>query len=123
MPGTRARTLALALFALVGLDGCSHTEVVTSNRMLRVAISEYRLNPARVQVTTGSLTIYVHNVGRLTHNLVIGQAGHKEAGTATVWPGQSAQMTVDLAPGRYSMTSTIQSDQVLGVDGTLEVTR
>jgi plastocyanin len=115
--------LALALFALTGVTGCSHTEVVGSNRMLRVAISEYRLNPARVRVATGNLTIYVHNYGRLTHNLVIGLAGHKEAGTDTIWPGQSAEFTVDLAPGTYSMSSTLQSDQVLGVDGTLQVTR
>ena len=115
--------LALALFALAGVTGCSHTEVVGSNRTLHVAISEYRLNPARVRVTTGSLTILVRNVGRLTHNLVIGSGGQKEAGTTTIWPGQSTALTVNLAPGTYSMSSNLQSDQALGVDGTLEVTR
>jgi uncharacterized cupredoxin-like copper-binding protein len=111
------------LFALVAVAGCSHTTVVGRNRTVNVAISEYRLNPGRVRVTTGTFTILVHNVGRLTHNLVIGSGGHKEAGTTTIWPGQHAELTVNLAPGTYSMTSNLQSDQALGVDGTLEVTR
>jgi plastocyanin len=123
MPGPRAGTLALALFALLLLAGCSRTEDVGANRTLSVAISEYRLNPPRARVATGTLTIYVHNFGRLTHNLVIGQSGRKEAGTATIWPGQSTELTVDLPPGTYSLTSTILSDQVLGVYGTLVVTK
>jgi len=59
----------------------------------------------------GVLTIYVRNQGQLTHNLVISQDGQTTASTEPLEPGQSAEMTLDLAPGTYLIASTILSDQ------------
>jgi hypothetical protein len=36
-------------------------------------------------------------------------------------PGQTVDLPVSLTPGKYSIASTIQSDQTLGVYGTLTV--
>jgi len=123
MPGPRASLLALASAATLALGGCSHTVGVSSNRTVHVALSEYRLNPSSISVGAGVLIIYVRNYGRLTHNLVISENGQTTASTEPLAPGQSAELALDLAPGTYSMASTILSDQALGTYGTLNVTR
>ncbi len=123
MPGLHASKLALAAASLCLLVGCSRTLVVSSDRTLNLALSEYRINPQDVRVSTGELIIYVHNYGRLTHNLVITHDGQTTDATKPLPPGQSAALAVDLSPGKYSMASTILSDQTLGVYGTLTVGR
>jgi plastocyanin len=125
MSAPRAAKLALLMASLAVASvaaGCGHTRSVGSNRTLRVALNEYRLNPQNVRVSQGTLLIIVHNYGRLTHNLVISGNGQTVDGTKPVAPGQSAELDLSLAPGTYSMASTIQSDQALGEFGTLTVT-
>ncbi len=70
----------------------------------------------------GTLSIYVHNYGRLTHNLVISNGGRPEASTQPIPPGPDHRADRHPAPGRYLMASTILSDQALGAYGTLTVT-
>jgi hypothetical protein len=123
MSGPRGSKLALVTICLMLLGGCSETRVVGSDRAVHIALSEYRLNPERVSVSAGVLTIYVHNYGRLTHNLVVSENGQTTASTKPLWPGQSTALALDLAPGRYSIASTILSDQALGAYGTLNVTQ
>ena len=91
--------------------------------MLRVALSEYRLNPQSVRVSEGRLTIAISNFGRLTHNLVLSRSGQTIASSKPIAPGQSAQINVVVRRGTYLMASTILSDQALGEYGTLSVTR
>jgi hypothetical protein len=122
MPGLRPSLLALAATASCLLSGCSHTHVVSAGRTLHLALSEYRINPADVRVSSGIVTIFVRNYGRLTHNLVISQNGQNVASTPPVPPGDTAEMILDFAPGKYSMASTILSDQALGQYGTLVAT-
>jgi plastocyanin len=114
--------LALVTALLVLVGGCAHQQLVGSDRTVHVALSEYRLNPDNVRVNAGMLIIYVRNYGRLTHNLVISQNGQTAGSTTPLWPGQSAELALDLAPGTYSMASTILSDEALGAYGTLKVT-
>jgi hypothetical protein len=111
---------SLAVASLGG--GCGHTRSVASDRTLRVALGEYRLNPQSARVSQGTLAILVHNYGRLTHNLVVSANGQLVDGTKPIAPGQSAELDLSLAAGTYSMASTIQSDQALGESGTLTVT-
>jgi hypothetical protein len=122
MPGLRASKLAPALAGLVLLSGCGHTEAVGNDRTLYVALSEYRVTPQSVRVSAGPLTVFVHNYGRLTHNLVITLNGQTTGTTRPIWPGQSAEIALMLTPGTYLMSSTILSDQALGQYGTLTVT-
>jgi hypothetical protein len=102
--------------------GCSHTQRVGTSRTVRMALTEYRLDPQSVQLSgAGTLAIIVHNYGRLTHNLVISANGQSVAGTQPIPPGETVELDLDLAPGKYQMASTILSDQALGAYGTLTV--
>ena len=123
MPGPRPSTLALLAAAAVLIAGCGRTKVVSQDRAVNMALSEYRLHPASIRVSAGPLTFYVHNYGRLSHDLVVAQDGQTIGQTKPLPPGQSAELALDLAPGRYSMVSTMRSDQALGAYGTLEVSQ
>jgi hypothetical protein len=94
---------------------------VSANGILHVALSEYRVAPQDVSARAGTLTIFVHNYGRLNHNLVISYNGVSEASTEPIRPGQSAELIATLTPGRYVMASTVLSDQALGAYGSLTV--
>jgi hypothetical protein len=108
---------ALALL----MAGCGTTKVLGSSRQLTVALTEYRLRPQSVEIDSGPVTITVHNYGRLTHNLVILQNGRPQESLPSLQPGAGEQQTVFLPAGRYQMASTVQSDEALGVYGTLVV--
>jgi plastocyanin len=108
---------ALAILAA----GCGTTQVLGSSRQLTVALTEYQLRPQSVEIDSGPVTITVHNYGRLTHNLVILQNGRPQQSLPSLQPGASEQQTVFLLAGRYQMASTVQSDEALGVYGTLVV--
>ncbi len=112
--------LAAALLALAAL-GCGRTAAVGTGDTLQIALNEYRVTPQDVRAHTGLLTIFVHNYGRLTHDLVISLDGSVAASTKPIAPGQTAQLYAALAPGHYLMASSILSDQALGAYGTLIV--
>ena len=112
--------VTLAAFAMIA-GGCGTIEVIPPGGQLTVALTEYRLRPQDVEVSAGSLTIVAHNYGRQTHNVVILQHGRAQDSMQPIPPGASGDMTVYLAPGRYVLASTVQSDQALGVYGTLVV--
>jgi plastocyanin len=101
--------------------GCGTTKVIAPGGRLTVALTEYRLRPQSAEVSAGALTIVAYNYGRLTHNLVVIQNGRPQESMAPIAPGGNEQMTVFLAAGRYTLASTVQSDQALGVYGTLTV--
>jgi Cupredoxin-like domain len=121
MVASRPSRLALLAVASALLVGCGHAKVVGGDRSVNMALSDYRLNPSTVHASPGVVTFFVHNYGRLTHDLVISQDGRTAGQIKPIAPGQSAQLALDLAPGTYSMTSTILSDQALGAYGTLKV--
>jgi hypothetical protein len=101
--------------------GCGTTEVVGSGRQLTVALTEYRLRPQSAAISAGPVTFVVHNYGRLTHNLVVFMNGRPQDSMHPIPPGGSGDLTVYLGAGRYTLASTVQSDQALGVYGRLAV--
>ncbi len=124
MPPARGATFLSVIVSLAlawATAGCSHTRAVGSNRTLRVALNEYRLNPQSAHASPGVITILVHNYGRLTHNLVVSENGRTIGSTRPLPPGESAEIDLNLTTGTYLMTSTILSDQALGAYGTLRV--
>jgi sulfur carrier protein ThiS len=126
MSAVRAAKLPLIIASLVlawVLSGCSHTRAVGSDRTLRMAVTEYHLNPQSARVSSGTVAILVHNYGRLTHNLVVSVNGQAVDATKPIPPGQATELDLTLAPGTYLVASTIFSDQALGAYGTLTVTR
>jgi hypothetical protein len=119
---SRPPLLLLAIAALVlAVGGCGQTTSVGSGRTLQVALNEYRVTPQDVRAPMGLLTIFVHNYGRLTHDLVITRDGQTEAATKPIAPGQTEELDAALGPGHYLMASSILSDQALGAYGTLIV--
>ena len=122
MSAPRASKLALLAVCAGLLTACGQTQGVGGDRTLHVALSEYHLRPESVRVSAGYLDIQVRNYGRLTHNLVISENGLAAGSTKPIWPGQTADLTLSLAPGTYSMASTMLSDEALGAYGTLKVT-
>ncbi|MEA2145029.1 MAG: hypothetical protein QOG59_616 [Solirubrobacteraceae bacterium] len=118
-----ALVLALVLGGLSGLAGCGATAHVGANRSLEIGLSEYRVTPQRVQARAGALSLFVRNLGRVSHNLTLSADGQSLATTKPIRSGQSVWLFVDLAPGSYTMASTMFSDQALGQYGTLVVSR
>jgi hypothetical protein len=121
MPRASRLTLLAGLAVLALLAGCGHPQTVGPDRTLKVGLTEYRVVPQSVRVGPGLLTIIVRNYGRLTHNLSVTLNGKSQGATAAIAPGESAELTVDLAAGHYVMASTILSDQALGTYGSLTV--
>jgi hypothetical protein len=120
---TEPRALILALLAASALllASCAHTSVVGSGRTVRVELTEYRLHPQTIRASAGLLTIVVHNRGVLDHDLVVSQNGQTIDSTQPMRPGQTVDLALSLAPGIYSIASTVLSDQTLGAYGTLRV--
>jgi Cupredoxin-like domain len=123
MSGPRPPLIALILLTIALLSGCGSTHRVGANRTLDLAVSEYRLTPSSAQVSEGVVTLVVHNYGILTHDLQVSSGSQVTAATKPIWPGQTAVLALNLAPGKYEMTSSLLSDQALGVYGTLTVTQ
>jgi cupredoxin-like protein len=111
----------VAALAALALAGCGHVTSVGTGATLQISLNEYRVMPQDVHAGSGTLTIVVRNDGRLTHDLVITQDGRQTAATEPLAPGQTTDLVTALPPGRYLMSSTILSDQALGVYGTLDV--
>jgi hypothetical protein len=120
MFGFRA-PLALAVAAAAMLCGCGHTQRIGHARVLQVDLTEYRITPEDIQGQAGPLTIFVHNFGRLSHDLSISRDGQPEATTQAIPPGESTELSLTLSPGTYQLASTVLSDQALGAYGTLRV--
>jgi hypothetical protein len=120
---TRRPILSLLAAGVVAFAsaGCGATTTVAPGGTLQVALNEYRVTPQDVRAPTGLVTIFVHNYGRLTHDLVVSLNGQIAAATKPIMPGQTEELDAALGPGRYVMASSILSDQALGAYGTLVV--
>ncbi|MEA2197897.1 MAG: Cupredoxin-like domain [Solirubrobacteraceae bacterium] len=103
------------------LAGCAHTVRVGGSRDLHVALTEYQLTPETVRAYAGTLTITIRNMGTRTHNFTISLGNVNETQPVDLTPGETTTMTVDLAPGKYMLRSTITGDQALGLWGSLDV--
>jgi hypothetical protein len=118
----RAATRLLLVGAgLAALVGCGRTTTVGADRTLRVALTEYRVIPQSVVSRPGELTLMVENDGRLAHDLAVSRHGVIVDQTPPLQPGTRTYLVLTLSPGSYLMSSTLFSDQALGLYGTLTV--
>jgi hypothetical protein len=122
MSGLRA-PFAMTVVAAAILCGCGHMQAIGSHRVLQVTLTEFRITPQDIRGQAGPLTIFVHNFGRLSHNLAISRDGRADGSTQAIPPGQTSELAVTLSPGTYQLASTILSDQALGAYGTLTLGR
>jgi plastocyanin len=123
----RVLVAALVTGLVAGCGGGSET-VVDHDRVLRLTLDEYRIEPARIEVQPGRLHIVARNAGRLTHNVVVERTRDSEDSspqvlerTDTAHPGQTVSRSVTLAPGTYRLVCTIANHENLGQYATLYV--
>jgi uncharacterized cupredoxin-like copper-binding protein len=91
---------------------------------IAVGETEYKLTPASPSVKSGTVTITAKNNGAIPHAIEVegGGAGGKDAKSATISPGQSTKLTVDLKAGKtYEWYCPIDGHKGLGMKGTITV--
>ncbi len=74
----------------------------------------------QTQVSAGPVTFVITNDSPAAHDFAIEGRGAKGK-TAMIQPGQSATLTLDLAPGTYTYVCTIPGHEMLGMKGVLTV--
>jgi uncharacterized cupredoxin-like copper-binding protein len=113
---------AFLLSAVVlGLAGCGGGESdeadAGSGGANEIALADFSIEPSRIDVDdAGEVTFSVRNDGDVTHALKIG-----EQSTGMLGPGETAQLTADLAAGTYRMVCPVGNHAAQGMVGTLIV--
>ena len=91
---------------------------------VQVVAKEYSFALSRVHVRAGAATIELANFGEDPHDLRLQRAGSRHvAGLGVVAPGERADISLKLAPGRYSVWCSVANHRALGMRATLVVTR
>lgn len=91
---------------------------------VQVVAKEYSFALSRVHLQAGAATIELANFGEDPHDLRLQRAGSRHiAGLGVVAPGERADISLKLAPGRYSVWCSVANHRALGMRATLVVTR
>ena len=91
---------------------------------VQVVAREFSFSLSRVKVHSGTAVIELANFGQDIHDLRVQRIGSKHiAGLGDVAAGGRGDLTVKLAPGRYSFWCSVANHRQLGMHTTLIVTR
>jgi plastocyanin len=108
---------ALLAAAAAALGGSAPARV-------QIVAREYSFTLSRLHVKAGETTLELANFGEDLHDLRLQRAGARHvAAIASVAPGEHADVTLTLAPGRYSIWCSVADHRLLGMRATLVVTR
>jgi plastocyanin len=111
------KTLALVLAGTFALGGSSVGRV-------QVVASEFAFSLSRTTLKPGTAVIELANFGQDPHDLRVRRNGSRHvAGTQVVAPGDRAELTVKLRPGRYSFWCSVADHRARGMRATLVVRR
>jgi plastocyanin len=122
---TVKRRLVLAL-AVTLLAGCGEDEgddsaAPADGGKLEIVATDFALEPADASVdAAGERTIRLVNEGEVTHALEVEGDGVEEE-TASIAPGESAELTLELEEGEYELYCPIGNHRDQGMEGTLVV--
>jgi hypothetical protein len=124
---TLGATLAAAALVAAGCGG--EPAVDDPDGVLRVALTEFRVEPGAVRTRAGRVRLRMVNRGRLTHNLAVvtvpepGGDEEELGRTDTAFPGQAVteREPIKLRPGRYRLACTLANHDNLGQYAELEV--
>ena len=112
------------LTGLLGLSLFHATSKAAAPSRVQVVGREYSFSLSRVRVHSGTAVIELANFGQDLHDLRVQRIGAKHiAGLGVIAPGARADLTVNLAPGRYSFWCSVANHRRLGMHTTLVVTR
>jgi plastocyanin len=113
----------LALVAGILLAPLVHA-ATPAPAQVQVVAREYSFTLSRLHVKAGQAVIELANFGQDPHDLRLQRAGARHiAGLGVVAPGQRADLTLRLAPGRYSLWCSVANHRQLGMRATLVVSR
>jgi plastocyanin len=113
----------LALLGAVLLAPLVHTATPPPTQM-QVVAREYSFTLSRLHVKSGPAVIELANFGQDPHDLRLQRRGARHiAGLGTVAPGQRAELSLRLRPGRYSLWCSVANHRQLGMRATLVVTK
>jgi len=91
---------------------------------LQVVAKEYSFSLSRIKVKSGKAIVELANFGEDPHDLRLQRRGARHiAGLREVAPGERAQLTLRLPPGRYSLWCSIGDHRKRGMTASLVVTR
>jgi plastocyanin len=89
---------------------------------VQVVAKEYSFALSRAQVKRGAAVIELANFGQDPHDLRLQRVGARHiAGLGVVAPGERAELSLKLAPGRYSLWCSVANHRALGMRATLVV--
>ena len=112
------------LTGLLGLSLFHATPKAAAPSRVQVVAREYSFSLSRLRLHAGTAVIELANFGQDQHDLRVQRAGAKHvAGLGVVAAGGRADLTVKLAPGRYSFWCSVANHRRLGMRTTLVVTR
>jgi hypothetical protein len=94
--------------------GPAPTRPVAARTVVPVSETEFRIWLPRTSFRAGVYTFAVRNIGRAPHSLRIVGAGVNRA-TRVLGPGQSANLTVLLRPGRYLLDCPVDNHAARGM--------
>ena len=119
-------SIAVLAFAGCGGDGDDSAGGATTSppaagTPVTMSLVDYALEPKTVQLdAAGTYTFNVTNDGQTQHALEIEGNGVEEE-TDTLGPGDSGEVTVELAAGEYELYCPIDDHRANGMEGTLVV--
>lgn len=97
---------------------------------LEIVLGEWAVTPEASAIRPGRVTFVVHNRGTMPHGFEIELEGDSsgpgsgdlfEAEGEAIRPGETARMTVTLAPGLYEIECLVEGHDDMGMEGVLEV--
>ena len=120
--------IPLAVLALAGCGGDGDdsgggttTSAAAAGTPVTMSLVDFALEPKTVQLdAAGTYSFVVTNDGQTTHALEIDGNGVEEE-TDTLSPGDSGEVTVELAAGEYEHYCPIDGHRANGMEGTLVV--
>jgi uncharacterized cupredoxin-like copper-binding protein len=97
------------------------TTTEATGQAVEVSLVDFALEPATVTLDApGTYTFEVTNDGQAQHALEIDGNGVEEE-TDTLGPGESGEVTVELAAGEYELYCPVDGHRANGMEGTLVV--
>jgi plastocyanin len=124
----RYMLIPVAVLALAGCGGDGNdsgggttTTNAAAGTPVTMSLVDFALEPKTVQVDApGTYTFKVTNNGQTQHALEIEGNGVEEE-TDTLSPGDSGEVTVELAAGEYELYCPIDGHRAQGMEGSLVV--
>lgn len=117
------RALGAALLTALAVAAAASGASPSPSR-LQIVAREYSYSLSRLHLKAGTAIIELDNFGQDAHDLRLQRVGSTHvAGLGKIPSGKLGDLTVRLAPGRYSLWCSLQDHRKLGMRATLVVTR